>query len=158
MPPIRSQKAQKAVEQEGRILLAIRAIKNKEISSIRGAARTFEVPESTLRDRLHGHRFRPEARANNHKLTQMEEESLIQWILSMDLRGNPPRPSLAKDMANLLLASRGTTPPLTVGVNWVSNFIKRNADTIASRFSRRYDYRRAQCEDPTVIREWFDSV
>jgi hypothetical protein len=29
---------------------------------------------------------------------------------------------------------------------------------IASRFSRRYDYQRAQCEDPTVIQEWFNSV
>ena len=143
MPPIRSQKAQKSIEQEGRILLAIRAIKNQEISSVRGAARRFEVPESTLRDRLHGHQFKPEARANSHKLTQFEEESLVKWILSMDLRGNPPRPSMAKDMANLLLASRGTTTPPTVGVNWVSTFIKRYKDTIASRLSRRYDYQRA---------------
>jgi hypothetical protein len=158
MPPIRSQKAQKAIEQEGRILLAIKAIKNQEISSIREAARRFNVPFSTLQRRLDGQQFRHEARANNHKLTQFEEESLLEWILSMDLRGNPPRPSMAKDMANLLLASRGTNPPPTVGVNWVSTFIKRHKDTIASRFSRRYDYRRAQCEDPTVIREWFDSV
>jgi hypothetical protein len=158
MPPIRTQNAQNRVQQEGRILLAIKAIKNQEISSIREAARRFDVPRATLQDRLRGYQFRHEARANSHKLTQTEEESLIQWILSMDLRGNPPRPSLAKDMANLLLASRGTTPPPTVGVNWVSNFIKRYEDTIASRFSRRYDYQRAQCEDPTVIKEWFDSV
>ena len=76
----------------------------------------------------------------------------------MDLYGNPPRPSMAKDMANLLLASRGTIPSPTVGINWVSTFIKRHKDMIASRFSCRYDYQRAQCEDPTVIREWFDSV
>ena len=76
----------------------------------------------------------------------------------MDLRGNPPRPSLVKDMANLLLASRGTTSPPTIGINWVSNFIKRYTDIVTSRFSRRYDYQRAQCEDPTVIKEWFDSV
>lgn len=61
-------------------------------------------------------------------------------------------------MVNLLLASRETTPPLTVGLSWVPNFIKRHTDTIASRFSRRYVYRRAQCEDPAVIREWFDSL
>ncbi|KAK5787481.1 hypothetical protein VI817_009978 [Penicillium citrinum] len=158
MPPIRSQKAQKSVEQEGRILLAVKAIKNKEISSIREAARCFDVPRATLQDRLRGYQFRHEARANSHKLTQYEEESLIEWILSMDLRGNPPRPSMAKDMANLLLASRGTIPSPTVGINWVSTFIKCHKDMIASRFSRRYDYQRAQCEDPTVIREWFDSV
>ena len=58
----------------------------------------------------------------------------------MDQRGNPVRPSLAKDMANLLLVSRETTAPSTIGVNWVSKFIKRYKDTIASRFSRRYNY------------------
>lgn len=90
MPPIRSRNTQKSVEQEGRILLAIKAIKNHEISSIRDAARRFEVPRSTLQERLHGHPFRHEARANGHKLTQFEEESLTEWILSMDLRGNTP--------------------------------------------------------------------
>lgn len=69
MPPNRSQKAQKATEQEGRILLAIKAIKNQEISSIREAVATFDVPRTTLRRRLQGHQFRHEARANNHKLT-----------------------------------------------------------------------------------------
>ncbi|OQD66264.1 hypothetical protein PENDEC_c060G02045 [Penicillium decumbens] len=160
MPPIRSQRVQKSVEQEGRILLAIKAIRKQEISSIREAARRFDVPLNTLHRRLRGDQFRREARANGHKLIEFKEESLVEWILSMDLRGNhpPPRPSLAKDMANLLLASRGTTSPPTVGLNWVSNFIKRHRDTIASRFSRRYDYRRAQCEDPTMIQEWLDSV
>jgi len=52
MPPIRSQNAQKSIEQEGRVLLAIRAIKNQEISSIREAARRFDVPFSTLCRRL----------------------------------------------------------------------------------------------------------
>jgi hypothetical protein len=69
MPPIRSQKAQKAIEQEGRILLAVKAIKKQEISSIREAIATFDLPRTTLRRRLVGHQFRHEARANNHKLT-----------------------------------------------------------------------------------------
>jgi hypothetical protein len=134
MPPIRTQNTQKSIEQEGRILLAIKAIKNQEITSIREAARRFEVPHSTLYDRLRGYQFRRESRANGHKLTEIEEKSLLEWILSMDLRGNPPGPSLARDMANLLLASRGTTPSPTVGQNWVSNFIKRHSNTVGSRF------------------------
>jgi hypothetical protein len=153
MPSIRSQNPQKSVEQEGRILLAIKAIKNQEIFSIRDAARRFEVSRSTLQKRLHEHSFRHEARANEHKLTQFEEESLIEWILSMNLRENLFRSSLAKDMVNLLLASRETTSSLIVGLNWISNFIKRHKDTIKSRFSCQYDYRRAQCEDLTVIQK-----
>jgi hypothetical protein len=157
MPPIRQQTSRNSIEQEGRISLAISAIQKQEISTISEAARRFEVPRTTLRDRLHGKTFRSETRANNHKLTQTEEESLLRWILSMDLRGAAPRPTAVGEMANILLAKRGETPIQTVGKLWVSNFVKRH-DELKTRFSRRYDYRRAQNEDPKVIREWFDCV
>ncbi|CDM38174.1 Probable transposable element [Penicillium roqueforti FM164] len=76
MPPIRSRSSQNSIEQEGRILLAIQAIKSQEISSIREAARRFDVPETTLRRRLRGITNRATSRANSHKLTEIEEESL----------------------------------------------------------------------------------
>jgi hypothetical protein len=52
MPPIRTRSSQNSIEQEGRILLAIQAIKNQEISNIARAAYTFNVPRLTLRRRL----------------------------------------------------------------------------------------------------------
>lgn len=58
MPPIRSQKAQKLVEQEGRLLLATKAVENENYSSIRAAAEAFSVPRSTLQDRMKGHESR----------------------------------------------------------------------------------------------------
>jgi len=64
------------VQQEGRILQAINAIKNNEIASIRHAARVFEVPRSTLTDRLHGHFEIGTAFNKSFKMTQLEEESL----------------------------------------------------------------------------------
>jgi len=154
MPPKRHQKTQKPSDQEGRVLLAIKAFQNREIPTITEAARRFEVPRTSLRNRINGHRNRSETRANNYKLTQLEEESLLQWTLSMDSRGSAPRPTMVAEMANILLAERCTQ---TVGVNWVFNYIKRYP-ALKTRFSRRYDYQRAQCEDPTVMRKWFDLV
>ena len=78
MPPNRTQSSRKSIEQEGRILLAIEAIRKKEITNVREAAARFEVPRTTLRDRLSGHTYRNTTRANSHKLTQLEEESLVQ--------------------------------------------------------------------------------
>ena len=138
MPPIRSQRSQKSIEQEGRILLAIQAIKKQEIRAIREAARHFNVPESTLRARLRGTTIRSETRANSHKLTEIEEQSLVQWIFSLDDRGAAPRPSTVREMADLLLAARGDTPVQTVGENWVSKFVKRHSE-LSTRFSRRYN-------------------
>lgn len=79
MPPNRSRPSRNSIEQEGRILLAISAIRNHEISSIREAARRFNVPRSTLQERLSGHPNRSETRANGHKLTQLEEDGSGAW-------------------------------------------------------------------------------
>jgi DNA-binding IclR family transcriptional regulator len=76
MPPIRSQSSKNSIEREGRILLAIQAFKNKEISSIREVARRFNIPRSTLSTRLTGIQNRAIYRANSYKLTEIEEESL----------------------------------------------------------------------------------
>ncbi|KFZ23594.1 hypothetical protein V502_01921, partial [Pseudogymnoascus sp. VKM F-4520 (FW-2644)] len=115
MPPIRSQNAQKLEQQEGRILLAIQAIQNKDIPSIRQAAAHFQVPNSTLAMRLSGRTPRANSRVNNHKLTETEEESLLNWILDLDLRGLAPRPETVREIADLLLKERGDNLPKTVG-------------------------------------------
>ena len=91
---------------------------------VRQAARVYAVPESTLRDRLHSS-FCAEKRANNHKLTRNEKESLVRWIFSMDRYGAAPRPAHIEEMANILLSKRGSANIQTVGVNWVYNFIRR---------------------------------
>ncbi|ODM23528.1 hypothetical protein SI65_01117 [Aspergillus cristatus] len=157
MPPIRSQSSRNSIEQEGRVLLAIQAIKKQEISSIRDAARQFQVPRTTLQRRLTGLTVRSETRANSHKLTKTEEQSLVQWIFSLDDRGAAPRPTSVQEIANLLLAARGSTPVQTVGEKWAYNFIKRHPE-LSTQFSRRYNYERAKCEDPIIIHEWFDCV
>ena len=72
-------------------------------------------------------------------------------------RGAAPRPSTIREMANILLAARGSTPPLTVGVNWASTFINRR-DELRIHFSRQYDYQRALREDPYSIRDLFTDV
>jgi hypothetical protein len=56
--------------------LAIQAIKNEKVASIREAAQLFDVPHSTLQDRLNGRIHRPIQRTNNTKLTAIEEDTL----------------------------------------------------------------------------------
>ena len=127
MPPIRTRSSRNSIEQEGRILLAIQAIKKQEISTIHEAVRHFEVPKSTLH-RLNSTPNRAETRANNYKLTEIEEESLQRWIISLDDRGAAPRPTTVRETANLLLAARGTTLVLTVSKKWVYKFVKRHPE------------------------------
>jgi hypothetical protein len=133
MPPKARQSSRNLVEQEGRIQLAISALKKHEISNIQHAATVFNVPRSTLRDRLKGSQFQSEQRANGHRLSENQEISLVQWILSRDMRGVPPRPSHVAEMANILLHKEDPTAQ-PIGKNWVSLFIKRH-DEVKTRFA-----------------------
>ena len=139
MPPKRAESQRKSAETEGRILLAIQAVKNSQIKSLHAAAKLYVIPYATLHNRATGVPSRVDKRWHSYKITQLEEDSLAEWIISMDSRGAAPKPAFVRDMANILLASRGTQPPPTVGENWTSAFIKRRED-IRSCFSRRYDY------------------
>ncbi|KAH9869850.1 hypothetical protein J1614_007175 [Plenodomus biglobosus] len=57
-------------------------------------------------------------------------------------------------MADSLLAKRHRDP---VGVKWATDFIKRRPE-LKVKFNRKYDYKRALCEDPEAIRGWFRLV
>jgi hypothetical protein len=145
------------VEQEGRIQLAIQALKKSEIPSCRRAAAIFDVPESTLRGRVKGQQFQAELRGHKHRLTETQEDALIKWIISRDKRGVPPRHSHVREMAEIVLQGDSKTLPQPIGPNWVTNFIKRHPE-VKSRFARRYNYQRALLEDPKVVNTWFEDL
>jgi hypothetical protein len=61
---------------EANIVLAISALKRKQISSVNYAAATYNVPEATLRDRLAGKAARRDYQPNSRKLTNPKEEAI----------------------------------------------------------------------------------
>ena len=142
MPPNRSGASPNQANREGRILLALNDLKQGRIYSLRAAAKLYDLPYSTLQDRATGVSSRVETGRYRRKVTELEEDSLVQWVLSLDSRGAAPRPSTIREMADILLATCGESPSPIVGVNWVSTFVKRR-DELQSRYSRRYDYQRA---------------
>ncbi|KAJ0124110.1 Uncharacterized protein HZ326_31474, partial [Fusarium oxysporum f. sp. albedinis] len=140
--------------EEGRILLALQALQNNPKLSIRRAANIYNVNRSTLRRRQNGAQSRRDWTPGSRKLSNLEEKTLVRFILKLDSQGFPPKLSFVEAMANCLLADRNASP---VGMHWANNFIKRQPE-LKMRFFRRYDYQRAKCEDPTIIRNWFRLV
>jgi len=140
---------------EERFNLAIQAIQLSQVPSIRAAAALYDVPETTLKDRLRGRVARKDAQINNRKLSPTEEQALLQRIASMDERGMPPTLPFIRRMADLLLSER--IPDSSVGKHWITRFVDRH-DEIMSKFLRKYDYQRAKCEDPAMLKAWFERV
>jgi len=139
---------------EARVNLALGAIQMDPDLSIRAAGEIYNVNKNTLRNRRDGKPARRDVPANSRKLTDLEEKTIVRYILELCARAFHPRLSYVEDMANRLLRERDTPP---VGVRWAHNFVKRQPE-LRTRFTRKYDYQRAKCEDPKVIREWFALV
>jgi len=146
------------LQKEGRLSLAAISFQNNPAQSKRALAKSFNVPESTLRTRLHGTRARHEIRAPDRKLLLSEEQALVQWILDLDRRGFPPQIIDVRRMADTLLAARGQNPPpQPIGKNWVSRFINTQPE-LQTKWNRRFHSQRAKCEDPVTIDAWFRRV
>jgi hypothetical protein len=84
---------------------------------------------------------------NSKKLTNLEEQTLIEHAIDVDNRGFQLNYNLLRVLANKLLADRGA--PL-VEKNWPSNVVQR-VDTLKIRVNQKYDYQRALNENPDII-------
>jgi hypothetical protein len=139
---------------ESQLMLAIQAIQKDPELRLRVAARIYSVDHRKLGRRLQGVPSRHDISANSRKLTDLEESVLVQHILDLAAKGFPARLPVVGDMANRLLATRNAP---RVGTRWASNFVNRRLE-LRARFQRKYDYQRAKCEDPVIIRGWFELV
>ncbi|KAJ3542614.1 hypothetical protein NM208_g4000 [Fusarium decemcellulare] len=139
---------------EARTLLALQVLQNNPSLRLKPIARTYKVSEVRLRRRQQGIQSRRDTIPNSRRLSDLEEQILVQFILDLDSRGFPPRLRFVEEMANRLLADRDAPP---VGKRWAHNFVRRHHE-LKTRFFRKYDYQRAKCEDPTIIRDWFRLV
>jgi hypothetical protein len=100
----------------------------------------------------------PEKRGINTKLSKTEEIALHEWILSMDKRGCPVRPSIVTQIANCLLKKYDSITLLsTIGKYWISNYLKCYQD-LKTRYIRKYNYERVLCEDLIVVNGFFEDL
>jgi hypothetical protein len=113
---------QAALHRQGRVDLAIQAHKQGHITSFRAAVAAYDVPRRTPMRRVAGIKPKLGSFAPNCRLIPREEESLKQWILSMDQRSMPPRNATVRQMASILAAQcTGSNTILLVGQNWARN-------------------------------------
>ena len=95
---------------EARVILALEALENDENLSLREAAKIYNVSRMTLTRRRAGRPARRDAVPHSKKLTQSEEEAIVQYVLELDARSFPPRLRGMEDIANQLLRVRNAPP------------------------------------------------
>ena len=113
---------------EHAINCAIKDLNDGVFTSQRKAAKKYRVPESTLRGRLAGIRKRRISQQYYQRFYPKQEEYLVNWIFDEDARVYPPTHARTREMAGIILATKGDHKPL--GKGWISSFLKRNEKKI----------------------------
>ena len=70
--------------------------------SIRRTVKTYDVSQIILRDRMKRRTSKTENRNVQHNLTSIEEETLVRYILDLDLQEFSFRINDVRDMTDLL--------------------------------------------------------
>jgi len=138
-----------STSKEDMIVLALKALERDATLKVNTAAKIYGVDRMTLTRRRDGKPARYDTPANSRKLTDLEEKTIVQYIIKLYTRTFHPRLCYVENMANRLLRERNAPP---VGIQWAHNFVKRQPE-LRTRFTRKYNYQRAKCKDPKVIRE-----
>ncbi|KAH8430077.1 transposase [Aspergillus melleus] len=150
-----------ALSRDRRLALATEAFEKGLFASKQACAAAFDVKISTLKGRLRGVKSRSEIEANCRKLS-INDELVLKWkILDMDSRGYPLTIAKVRYLAEILLAAKlkpSAPNDIFISARWVNRFISRHEAELESKYTRRYDYQRAKCEDPKTINRWFDLV
>jgi hypothetical protein len=112
------------LQKEGRTIFAISALERSQFQSARKAAKAYFVSRSTLQNRLNGVPPRLGERSKFRLLSELEEEVLISWIYSMEIRGFPPFLINVTRMTQSLIDGRGISPPPPrIGKNWLYKWL-----------------------------------
>ncbi len=96
------------LSKETKITLAIEAIRTTKKMSIRRAAKTYDLFESSLRNRMKDMTPLAERCNGRCRLTLIKEKTFLRYILDLDSRKFAPRIDGVEDMANTLLTTRNT--------------------------------------------------
>ena len=82
------------------MILALEALEKDLKLSLSAAVKLYSVPYTTLYDRRASRPTRRDTPANSYSLTDLEEQTIVQYIIELSIRAFPPRLYSIEDIAN----------------------------------------------------------
>ena len=99
---IRQQQIMSSTSYEAKVVLAIEAIQSNRKISIREAAKVYNVADRTICCRLASKLTRRDTQANSRCLTDLEGQTIVQYITKLAIRIFLPTLRSIEDIANYL--------------------------------------------------------
>ena len=139
-------------ESEGAMGGAIADLEIGVFRHVRAAARYYGLCPNTITNRLNGVQTRSEANEKNQRLSPLQEQALVDWIIELATRGYPPTHAFAREIASRTLIENNDLKPL--GQNWMRGFLRRNPE-VSTVVTKKMDAQRAHGTSEDAIREFF---
>lgn len=117
-----------------RFFTSHQAVKERKYPSA-AAARSLEIPVSTLKAWINGRESATKEKASGHLSNQIEDQLIENWLFDRDSRGAALTLPMLREMAILLLGDQKNTPS-TTGSKWPSQLIKMKSKPLYSNISQ----------------------
>ncbi|OBS15010.1 hypothetical protein FPOA_28835 [Fusarium poae] len=117
------------------------------------AAQKHGIPPATLSDRLRGLPSKSDITQPAQLLSKSQETRLVTWILRQEALGYAPSHSQVRATVAALLRQQGQGR--TIGVRWISRFMKRHP-AIETKIGRRQEASRFNSFTPKAVNWYFD--
>jgi hypothetical protein len=140
---------------------ALNSLVNGEYKSIHRAALVFQIPYSTLRNRVQKPKSRKESHVSQQILTLIEESTLEYWIYRATKLGTPVARQLVKILASKIQSERSSNnnenQSRPISDRWIDRLRTRYL-RIKTCFSRTIDTARSTALDSSTIKSYFDNL
>jgi hypothetical protein len=141
-----------SLSKEERIQQAIEALQAGTVSSQRAASERFNVPRTTLRNRIDGMRSAQELHQSQQRLTPEEEEAIKRTLYTLNRWGWPATVRYLESLALTMLKAKGDHKVL--GHHWYKNYLARHPD-LKAIWSRSLDQARKDAVSHATLSKWF---
>jgi hypothetical protein len=122
---------------------------------VRKHARKWDVPESSLRDKLKGRPTRRVARATQQLLPPSQEVLLANWICDQEACGQARTPAQIRAFACSLSKSGGGSG--YVGLKWLPRFLQRWPH-LQTKLGRGIDALRVRSITKEKVQDWYSQL
>lgn len=140
---------------------AIVAYRRSDYTSISRTLAIFNIPSSTLRNRLCKVKTRKQSHEKQQLLSIVEEEELVAWITNASKLGVPTPLPLVKDLAEEIRANRFATRSNSLDTpisrRWIDCFRARYP-TLETCFTRPIDTSRFEGLNYSTVKSYFDGL
>ena len=147
-------------DEEFDVLTALEVARRCETPNLTAIAREYKVDYQRLKRRFKGGSSKSTRQPTNRKLTDEQEDALIEYVKRMDHVGTGARIEMVERSANQILAQAhgdsSTTPP-TVGIHWLQRFRERHEDLLLVK-QKSMELDRQVSHDPQAFRRYFQML